>query len=406
MNTTSNGTGLTLMAVGDVFLDRPSSATAFDEVREIFGAGDVVFGNLEGAYARDWERAPSAGSPVVADPDHVPAFSGAGFTVMSLANNHILDGGHSAMLSTRDALQASGVATAGAGENLADARSPALLRRPGGTVAVLAYASVMPHGYEARAGTPGLAPLRAHTLYTPWEVNEWNPGLLPRVTTVTHEGDLAGLREDIARAKDRADVVVTSFHWGDFTRPYVLTDHERRVARAAVDAGSDVVLGHHHHLLRGIELYRGKPIFYGLGHFAFDLPNLAERLAADGYLSASDPAEARELGRRFGEYRIAPREGFPLLPFHPEARMTAIAVVRFADRNASEVGVVPCVLGPDNRPRPVDGDSGPGAEVVAYLRRCCEEEDLPVSIETGGVPSDGGYPVATVHPRTPLPEGV
>jgi poly-gamma-glutamate synthesis protein (capsule biosynthesis protein) len=75
-------------------------------------------------------------------------------------------------------------------------------------IAFLAYTSVFPHGYEARNEVPGLAVLRANTLYTPWETNEWHPGLLPKVTTIPNDKDHRILQEDICRAKEMADIVL------------------------------------------------------------------------------------------------------------------------------------------------------------------------------------------------------
>ncbi|WP_199810695.1 CapA family protein [Streptomyces rimosus] len=363
------------MAVGDVFVHREEPQEAFQHVSQSFRSADVAFANLEGVYSKTPERAPSAGVPVIADPLHASSIASSGINVVSLANNHSVDGGTLALLETRSLMQASGVATAGAGEDSAAAHAPAVIDTDRGRVAVLAYASVFPHGYEARPGAPGLAPLRAHTLYSPWETNEWNPGLMPRVSTVPDDEDMADLRGDIARAREQADLVIASFHWGDFTRPFVLTDHETRTARAAVDAGADAVLGHHHHLLRGIEFHRGKPIFYGLGHFAFDLPDLEERLQKSAYLGRGSARLRRESSRRFGEHRIGAREGYPLLPFHPDGRLTGFAVMSYGE-GGLQAGFAPCVLGPDNNPRPVAASTPEGKEVVDYLERACAVEEL------------------------------
>lgn len=371
---------LRIVAAGDVFVHREEPEEAFQHVRSAFRGADVAFANLEGVYSDSEERAPSAGVPVIADPAHAPSIAAAGINVVSLANNHSLDGGSLALLKTRKLMRDSGVATAGAGENSAAAHEPAVIDTDRGRVAVLAYAAVFPHGYEARPGAPGLAPVRASTLYAPWEVNEWNPGLLPRVVTVPDEGDMETLREDIARAREQADLVLASFHWGDFTRPFVLTDHEVRTARAAIDAGADAVLGHHHHLLRGIEFHRGRPIFYGLGHFAFDLPGLEEQLRSSAYLGRGEARLRRESARRFGDYRIGAREGYPLLPFHPEGRLTGFAVLGY-DGQTLQAGFAPCVLGPDNSPRPVAASTPEGKEVIDYLERCCESEGIATRFE-------------------------
>jgi poly-gamma-glutamate synthesis protein (capsule biosynthesis protein) len=222
--------------------------------------------------------------------------------------------------------------------------------------------------------------MRAHSRYTPWELNEWNPGLAPRVTTEPFPEDIDDIVHDVELAREQTDVLLASFHWGDFTRPYVLSDHERTIARLAIDSGVDAVLGHHHHLLRGVEFYRGKPIFYGLGHYLFDLPNLPERLAKDGYLSAPRPEDELALSRRFGEYRIKPREGFPLLPFHPDSRLTGVAVLRMNDKGVGAVGFCPAVIDETNEPVSVAPDSEDGRRVVDYLRRCCAEELLPTKV--------------------------
>jgi poly-gamma-glutamate synthesis protein (capsule biosynthesis protein) len=368
---------------GDVFLDRPDPVDAFGLVRPVFDAADVRFANLEGVYATTYDRAPSAGVGIIGDPAQAAGIREAGFNVLSLANNHSVDGGHSGLLATKALFAEAGVQTPGAGADLAEARRPAIVDTPGGRVAVLAYASVFPRGYQARRQVPGLAPLRAHTCYEPWEEAEWNPGLLPRVFTVPHAADTEDFVADIEAARDTADFVVVSVHWGDFTRPYVVTDHERRAARIAIDAGADLVVGHHHHLLRGIEFHRGKPVLYGLGHFAFDLPRLDERLAAEGYLGQTTTAEKLAARRRFGDFALREREGYPLLPFHPDSRMTVVAVVRLHAGQDPEVGLVPCLIDPDGRPRPArDGEERDA--VAGYLRRCCELEELPVQVGDGG----------------------
>ncbi|WP_324194800.1 CapA family protein [Nocardia terpenica] len=386
---------LSVFAVGDVFIDRAAPTGAFHAAGDALADGDIVFGNCEGVFSDAWERAPSSGSPVVTRAANARALAGGRFTVMSLANNHSVDGGHAALLGTRKALLDRGIQPVGAGENIVEARTPVVVDGPP-RVAFLAYAAVFPHGYEARPGVPGLAPIRAHTHYSPWELNEWNPGLLPKVTTTAFPEDVRALRRDIGAARERADVVVTSFHWGDFTRPFVLTDHERRTARLAIDSGADAVVGHHHHMLRGVEFYRGKPIFYGLGHFLFDLPGLPERQARDGYLTAAAPEDELALTRRFGEYRIRPREDYPLLPFHPDSRMTGIAVIRVREGAAADnvvsAGFRPAVIDRANEPIPFAADSPQGQRVVEYLRRCCAEELLRTELvrpqPDSGLPDD------------------
>lgn len=387
----------TIYAVGDVFIDRDDPSSAFHDGR-LVPADALLFGNCEGVFADTWERALSCGSPVVAPADRAERLHAAGFTVMSLANNHSIDGGYSALLSCRNTLHDLGIGTAGAGENIAAARQPARHALAGTSIATLAYSAVFPHGYEARAAYPGLAPVRAHTFYAPWESNEWNPGIPPHITTQPFPEDLAAFRDDIAEAAGTTNLVIVSVHWGDFTQPFVLTDHERRTAHAAIDAGADIVLGHHHHMLRGVEFYHGKPIFYGLGHYLFDLPNLPDRLAKDGYLGSGNPDDARALTRRFKEYRLGPRDGFPYLPFHKDSRQTGMAVITIADGAIDQVGFRPAVIGPTNNPEHVNPDSPAGKQVLDYLQQCCDAEDLDTQVGSAG---STGLPVdaALLSPR-------
>ena len=111
--------------------------------------------------------------------------------------------------------------------------------------------------------------MRAHTVYEAIEHDQ--PGTPVRIHTYPHREDLAAMCADIRAAKQQADVVAVSHHWGIHFVPYVLADYQPDVARAAIDAGADIVLGHHAHILKAVEIYKGKPIFYSLCNFATDL---------------------------------------------------------------------------------------------------------------------------------------
>jgi poly-gamma-glutamate capsule biosynthesis protein CapA/YwtB (metallophosphatase superfamily) len=362
--------------VGDLLIDRMRPDDALAEVRDLLAVPDVLFGNLEANFTDRPHPVPSVGIPVIPGSENLDAFARAGFNVLSMANNHICDAGHEAMLENRARLRAQGVKTCGAGENLNDARKPAIIDAKGVKVAFLAYASVFPMGYEARSNVPGLVPLRAYDLWRPALENYHVPGTAPIAQTVPDSRDLAALADDITSAKQQADLVFASFHWGDYLRPYYLTDHETRTARWCIDHGVDMVIGHHHHALRGIEWYRSKPIFYGLGHFVFDLR-----------LKISEEFKAMQ-GTH--EYAVFPREGWPLLPLHPDTRMTVLAWARADESGVSEVGFVPCRLRSDGRIVAVDPSSEEGRQVVEYLDRCNASQKLNACITGNGVASLAG----------------
>lgn len=223
--------------------------------------------------------------------------------------------------------------------------------------------------------------MRAHNVFMNGYDNYHAPGCEPRVKTVPYEEDVANLREDIANARQQADFVIASFRWGDFMKPFHLTDHEIRTARFYIDEGADLVAGHHH-VLRGMEWYEGKPILYGLGHFAFDLrmeipPDLLKMVGGSG----EDP----------DFYGVAPREGWTLLPLYAESRMTLMAWANVKDGGIAGIGFVPCMLRPDGLVYPVYPDSPEGKAVVAYVKKGCDSQNLntrvvPAEIELGGCP--------------------
>ncbi len=212
----------------------------FVHVRPLLQAADVVFGNLEGPLTNSGQPEPDKRYVFRSPPDKVaPALAAAGFNVVSLANNHSMDYGMEGLAQTLAALDAAGIRHVGAGMSSRQARRPAFIAANGHTIAFLAYSLTFPESFWARRDRPG--------------------------TAFGHE---AHVRADVAAARQHADVVVVSFHWGrEITTE--LRDYQPALAHAAIDAGALVVLGHHPHVLQGIERYKDGIIFYSLGNFAF-----------------------------------------------------------------------------------------------------------------------------------------
>jgi hypothetical protein len=393
---TGENVSVSIFAVGDVFVDRSDPVSAFATSKAFLRAGDVVFGNCEGVFSDEWDRAPTSGPPVVVGTANARPLATAGFDVLSIANNHIVDGGHTALVNTRTVLNDLGVRTAGAGRDYQEAHAPAIVESEGIRIAFLAYSSVFPRGYEARGRVPGLAAIRAHTHYTSPDLNYWDPGAQPDIHTEILPEDAEALARDIDAARRQADIVAVSVHWGDMFRAFVVGDHERRAARLAIDAGADLVLGHHQHMLRGFDFYKGRPIFYGLGHYVFDLPDLPRRMAADGVTLPAVPAEDdASLNRHRDPYRLAPRDGYPLLPFHPDGRLTGVAVARVDREGILAVGFCPAVINQNNEPVHVPADSDDGQRVISYLEECCISEKLAVRMVQPS--TEAGLPAGSVQ---------
>src|SRR6185295_9986537 len=130
--------------------------------------------------------------------------------------------------------------------------------------------SVLPDEYEAREEKPGCNPIKVATYY---EAQEYQAGTPPKIVTVPCEEEVAAMEEDIRRAKAQADVVVVSMHWGIHHVPGMLADYQFTVGHRAIDAGADLILGTHAHLVKGIEIYKGKAIFFSMGNFAEETPH-------------------------------------------------------------------------------------------------------------------------------------
>ena len=261
---------MTMLLVGDVFVRRDDPPSVFQHVREILRDAEFTFGNLEGSVAdlgTPWHK--SGATNWKADARQIAAVESAGFDAMSVANNHMLDFGHDAMLETLTHLDRLGIAHSGAGQNVSEARAPAIVERNGCRIALLGYTSVFMDGWEAGDNTPGLAVIAARTAYEPPPRFREVPGMAPIIRSWVVLEHKEQLRKEIEAARERADIVVCAFHWGVSLGFRALTEYQVELGRFAVDAGADLVFGHHPHLLQGVEAYRGRAIFYSLGNWTF-----------------------------------------------------------------------------------------------------------------------------------------
>jgi hypothetical protein len=370
--------------VGDLLINRDQPREVFAAVEAVLQAPDLLFGNLEGAYTDDPHPAPGQSAMISGRAANLDVYAAAGFKVMSLANNHILDVGSAAMLENRARLRAQGIQTCGAGDCLADARAPATVDVNGLRIAFLGYASIFPLGYEASINLPGLVPVRAYDLWRTPIPRIHMPGAIPICSTVPDPVDVAALTEDIRQARERADLVITTFHWGDQTRPFHLTDHEIRTARYCIDQGADMVVGHHHHAIRGMEWYRGKPILYGLGHFVFDFRLGMTAQELEKFLLGLSPG-----GYWNGPYTVAPREGWPLLPMHEDTRMTLMAWATANETGVSRIGFLPCRLTADGLVHPLRLEES--SDVLRYFEKCNATQHLNGRAVMEGSKSVAGF---------------
>lgn len=275
----------TLLAVGDVQPYRDEPETLFALVREELRDADLRYCQLECAISDKGVVRTDVRNPMHrVPPKNLAALTAAGFDVVSFAGNNNLDYGIEAFMDSIRRLESAGIRVAGGGATLAEARRPVILERRGTRVAFVSACSILRDGYAASDRQPGVNPLRVTTSYEPLENIYEQPGTPARTVTICDEDDLTEVLAAIRDARREADVVVGCFHWGvHFT--YDLAMYQPVVAYAAIDAGADLVFGTHPHCLQAIDVYKGKPIFYSLGNFAFEQPaDLAHRGVSE-YLS-------------------------------------------------------------------------------------------------------------------------
>lgn len=296
---------------GDSIIERRLSVyddPGYLQMIEGIRTADAAFTNFEMlVHNFEFAGAPvSGGTYMGAPPWVIDELKWAGFRLFATANNHSFDFGTEGLLSNIRHLEQAGVVFAGTGENLARARAPAYLDTPKGRIALISctstFSPLSPAGEQRPdlKGRPGLNPLRFKTTYivepatletirqlarmgssAPAEGTRdtvrflgatFRAGDKPGIKTEPDPRDLAGILAGIREARRQADWVVVSIHAhegapGDREKP---AEFLAAFAHAAIDAGADVFVGHGPHVLRGIEIYKGKPIFYSLANFVFE----------------------------------------------------------------------------------------------------------------------------------------
>lgn len=220
---------ITLCFTGDIMLgrdvglniDRYGMEYPYEMVRDILKDADITFGNLECPLTSRDTPGKTHGILFSADIDNAAALKSAGYDILNLSNNHMMDYGNAGLDDTKAALCDNDLEYTGL------CSTPTILERHGVRIGFIGY-------------------------------SEFAPNI-----------DEDAVRVDIQKAGSCCDFLVVSFHFGSEYNPYP-TENQKRLARLAVDCGAGLVVGHHPHVLQGIEKYKGKYIFYSLGNFIFD----------------------------------------------------------------------------------------------------------------------------------------
>jgi len=274
----------TVTLTGQSMIRSDLRATAPAAVPVIQGLlkGDVIFTNFEATVAEKGETV-SEGRGFLSPPEALDALKAFGFNLLSLSDNHAFDLKAGGIRNTIREADLRRLVHAGTGNNLADASAPAYLRMPKGVVALVASASgLIATGGNATADRPGVNELRVEAGGQPNEATDDLPG---GPTNTANPEDARRILESIRTARRQADLVIVYQHNHVFDNRSFNTiftegleerlapnDWLKRWTHAEVDAGADIVVMHGAPLLHGIEIYRGKPIFYDLGNFIYNVP--------------------------------------------------------------------------------------------------------------------------------------
>jgi poly-gamma-glutamate synthesis protein (capsule biosynthesis protein) len=275
---------LRITLTGQSMLRSDLRATAPKAVPVIAGLlkGDVVFTNFEGAVALPGQSV-SEGRGFLAPPEVFDALKAVGFNLLSLSNNHAFDMQATGIRNTIGEANRRQIVHAGIGNTLSEATAPAYLKTPRGTVALVSSASgLIAAGGMATATSPGVNELRIKAGDKDNEARDDLPGAGPNVP---YAEDAERILNSIREARQKADLVIVYQHNHVFSNrsftsvftyglPERLAPNDwlKKWVHTEIDAGADIVVMHGAPLLHGVEFYRGKPIFYDLGNFIYNVP--------------------------------------------------------------------------------------------------------------------------------------
>ena len=363
---------ITILGTGDIGPDRDDPGTMFRHVADTIKEADISFCHLEiclstrgvGPHAND----------VAKDPIIAAEMKKAGFDVVGAASNHNMGAGVDAFLDTFKHLREQGIVALGVGNNIEEARTPGIIDCKGTKIGFLDYNSVVEPGAWAEANRPGCAPLRAKTFFEALEPHQ--PGTPAKVFTYPYREDMSAMIEDVKKIRKQADVVIVSIHSGVHMMPAIIADYQKDYAHAAIDNGADLVLQHHAHILKGIEVYKGKTIFYGLGNFAIELHFMTKEWANIPQVKL----ERKLLNPEWNP----PYEDYPSFPFPPDSRKTMIAKCSVANKAVSKVSFLPTYINNASEPEILTAQDKRFNEVVDYVKEISLDQGLNTKFTVAG----------------------
>lgn len=247
----NNNDNISIALGGDILMDsyfadyinKHGVDYSWTDISSIMSAADIAIVNLETSVSTRGSTKKREGYGFRSAPFTLEGLVNAGIDFVSAANNHILDYGENAFFDTMDYLDDYGISYAGIGSNIEEAEGVTIIEKNGLKIGFISYTSIIPwNNWRADDNSPGVAPL--------------------------HDKDIKRALENIRDSNDKCDVLILILHWGVEYESTPL-DSQVELAHQMIDAGADIIVGHHPHVLQGIEFYNKKPIFYSIGNFIF-----------------------------------------------------------------------------------------------------------------------------------------
>ena len=412
---------LSIALTGDAIITRKLSVYEEPEFEQMIGlirGADAAFTNLEMLF-HDFEPYPmyqSGGTWMRGEPELARELAWAGFDMVSRANNHTGDYGVEGMRLTTQYVREAGLVQAGVGESLPAAREASFLETAKGRIALISLAFTFPDHSRASEprgdipARPGLNPLRYTTnrFATPDQIGELRsvlddmgvptPGDEQRIralgttflaadepgtSTTPDPEDMAAIAAVVNNASRQADQVIVTIHAHESgasrgePAEFLVT-----FAHAMIDAGATMFVGHGPHVLRGIEIYKGKPIFYSLGDFIFQNETLL-RLPQENYARYDLGPDNHVADFNDSRYNMD-ESGFPA---NPEIWEAVIAIPTFEGSELAELTLHPISLGFGEarwvRGRPVLADAALSEHILGYLAERSAPFGTQIDIENG-----------------------
>ncbi|WP_180955479.1 CapA family protein [Bacillus sp. V33-4] len=268
-----------IAAVGDIaFLFKPET----DIWKGMWDEADIRIANLEAPIVENPGPPADKLIRMKQPPDAATWLKDLNVTAVSLANNHMLDWGKEGLEQTCEFLDRAMIGHTGAGKNLEEASKPYIFQVDGHKIGFISWSSTVPPGFQALNNRPGIASVRVKSSFqVDSSILDEQPGTPPWVQTEPVEDDLKLLEESIAFLRKETDFVILALHWGvppqwSSLPQDPIAEYQKVMAERVVDAGVDVILGHHSHAPYGIETYKPNsnvekevPVLYSLGNYIF-----------------------------------------------------------------------------------------------------------------------------------------